>query len=72
VPIVNGQADWKTTADTWNKIGTVGKSVGFEWGGDWKSFVDKPHFEMQFGNSLAQLRQKYESGQKDGEYVKLV
>jgi peptidoglycan L-alanyl-D-glutamate endopeptidase CwlK len=72
VPIVNGQADWKTSADTWNKIAIVGKSLGFEWGGDWKSFVDKPHFEMQFGNSLAQLRQKYESGQKDGEYVKLV
>ena len=33
VPIVNGQADWKTTADTWNKIAKVGKSLGFEWGG---------------------------------------
>lgn len=71
VPIVNGKADWKTTADTWNKIAVVGKSVGFDWGGDWKSFTDKPHFEMNFGNSLAQLRKKYESGQKDGDYVKL-
>jgi peptidoglycan L-alanyl-D-glutamate endopeptidase CwlK len=71
VPIVNNKADWKATADTWNKIAVVGKSLGFQWGGDWKGLVDKPHFEMQFGNTLAQLRQKYESGQKDGEYVKL-
>jgi hypothetical protein len=71
VPIVNGKADWKTSEDTWNKIAVVGKSVGFNWGGDWKSFTDKPHFEMTFGNSLAQLRKKYEGGQKDGDYVKL-
>jgi peptidoglycan L-alanyl-D-glutamate endopeptidase CwlK len=71
VPIVNGQPDWKTTADTWSKIAIIGKGLGFQWGGDWKGLVDKPHFEMQFGNTLAQLRQKYESGQRDGDYVKL-
>lgn len=69
VPIKNGKAEWNTK--DWDKIAVIGKSVGFQWGGDWKGFVDKPHFEMSFGNSLAQLRQKYESGQKDGEYVKL-
>lgn len=71
VPIVNGQADWKTTSDTWNKIAKVGKSLGFEWGGDWKSFVDKPHFEMTFNNSLAQMRSKQEKGEVEGGYVKL-
>jgi peptidoglycan L-alanyl-D-glutamate endopeptidase CwlK len=71
VPIVNGKADWKATADTWSKVAKIGKDIGFAWGGDWKGLVDKPHFEMQFGNTLAQLRQKYESGQKDGEYVNL-
>lgn len=71
VPIVNGKADWKTTADTWNKIANVGKSLGFKWGGDWKSFVDKPHFEMTFNNTLAQMRKKQESGEVEGGYVKL-
>jgi len=71
VPIVNNKADWKTTTDTWNKIAKVGKDLGFQWGGDWKGLVDKPHFEMQFGNSLAQLKKKYESGERDGDYVKL-
>ena len=27
------------------RCGAIGKSMGFEWGGDWKSFVDKPHFQ---------------------------
>lgn len=27
------------------KCGAVGKSLGLTWGGDWKTFVDKPHLE---------------------------
>lgn len=27
------------------KCGQIGKQVGFSWGGDWKSFPDKPHFQ---------------------------
>jgi len=68
VPIVNGSADWHTD---WNKIATIGKSVGFSWGGDWKNFKDKPHFEMNFGNTLAQLRSKYNNGQISNGYVQL-
>jgi|688.fasta_scaffold212981_2 hypothetical protein len=67
VPIVNGKADWNSK--DWNKIGQIGKSFGFTWGGDWKNLVDKPHFEMMFGNSLTQLRNKYHSGDRQGEYV---
>lgn len=74
VPMVNGQPDWKHK--DWSGIGKIGKEIGFKWGGDWtvakEGIVDKPHFEMQFGNTLAQLRSKYESGQRDGEYVRLV
>lgn len=66
VPIVNGKADWNTK--DWNKIGQIGKSVGFEWGGDWKSFVDKPHFQMLFNKSLAQLRSLYKD---NGDYVEI-
>ena len=27
------------------KCGRIAKQVGFSWGGDWKSFVDKPHIQ---------------------------
>ena len=29
----------------WKGISAIGKEMGFTWGGDWKSLVDKPHFQ---------------------------
>ena len=68
VRIENGVAIWNSG---WEEIGKIGKSVGFEWGGEWVSFVDKPHFQMNFGNSLAQLRAKHDKGQVTDGYVNL-
>lgn len=31
------------------KCGAIGKKMGFTWGGDWTSFVDKPHFQWDAG-----------------------
>ena len=28
------------------KCGEIAKSLGIEWGGSWKGFVDKPHFQI--------------------------
>ena len=32
-------------ANFWKGIAQIGKAMGFTWGGDWKSFPDKPHFQ---------------------------
>lgn len=29
----------------WKYCAALGKKMGFTWGGDWKSIVDKPHFQ---------------------------
>lgn len=29
----------------WERLGTLGESVGLSWGGRWTSFIDRPHFE---------------------------
>jgi hypothetical protein len=29
----------------WRCVSAVGEAMGFEWGGRWKSFTDKPHFQ---------------------------
>lgn len=54
---------WDTNVDTnkdgqkdWYQVGKIGKQQGLEWGGDWTSFKDIPHFQYTFGLSLAQLR----------------
>lgn len=56
VEIKNGEALW--TNPNWSTIGDIGKSLGFEWGGDWSGFVDKPHFQMTFGYTTRELLQR--------------
>lgn len=43
-----GKALWDRT-DLFKVIGNIGKFVGFEWGGDWKGFVDMPHLQWSQG-----------------------
>lgn len=43
-------------------VGQIGKSLGFEWGGDFHSIVDEPHFQMTNGKSLAEARELHEQG----------
>jgi peptidoglycan hydrolase-like protein with peptidoglycan-binding domain len=40
----------------WDKLGRIGKLLGLEWGGDWSSFPDRPHFQMSKGHSTAAFR----------------
>lgn len=51
----DGKADWLEVVD-------IMKSNGWTWGGDWKSFKDKPHFEKTFGYTWQQLLAKHNSG----------
>jgi peptidoglycan L-alanyl-D-glutamate endopeptidase CwlK len=47
------------------EIGKIAAKLGIEWAGTWKSFTETPHFQVTFGLSLAQARQKMESNGKD-------
>lgn len=51
----DGKADWM-------EVVNILKSAGWVWGGDWKSFKDKPHFEKTFGHSWRTLLPKYTAG----------
>ena len=52
VPVVNGKAVWNDES-LWRKLGQIGQEVGLEWGGSWRSFQDKPHFQYTGGLTLA-------------------
>lgn len=45
-----------TVNKQWRRVGAIGKQLGFQWGGDWTSFRDYPHLDLQRGMSLANLR----------------
>jgi hypothetical protein len=57
-----GKADWDTRHAGWAQAATVGKSIGLEWGGDWTSFKDLPHYQYTGGLSLAQCRAAHTAG----------
>ena len=52
-------------------VGALGMELGLDWGGNWKSIVDQPHFELRpawaadmSGRSmLAELRSRRETGE---------
>lgn len=36
----------------WKKLGLIAQKLGLEWGGNWTSFPDKPHFQYLAGYQL--------------------
>ena len=47
VPSVDGKSpNWNAPIADYQKIASVMKSHGMNWGGDWKSFQDNPHYEL--------------------------
>lgn len=52
----DGKKPLWTVNEKWRRVAQIGKSLGFSWGGDWKSFKDYPHLEMMGGMTLSQLQ----------------
>lgn len=50
-------------SDGWfSKVGAIGVRIGLEWGGNFKSFVDKPHFQLpNWGSTPKQLISTYKN-----------
>lgn len=46
----------------WGTLGKEGKVFGFEWGGDFKRFRDRPHFQFTKGFSTKKLLDIYLTG----------
>ena len=64
---VDVDGDGKVSDDAFNdatglfeKVGKLGQSIGLEWGGSWKSFKDKPHFQLpEWGSTASKLKAQY-------------
>lgn len=56
----DGTGAFNTAGSFFERVGTIAKSLGLGWGGDWKSPVDKPHLYLpQWGSTTAELKRKY-------------
>lgn len=38
------------------------KIVGLEWGGNWRTFKDVPHYQLKTGKTIADIRRRFEAG----------
>lgn len=59
VPLRNGKPVWGTAGadlELWKQVGTIGKAVGLEWAGEWRTFKEYPHFQFTGGLSLADFQ----------------
>ena len=45
----------------WDRIGQIAVEVGLEWGGNWKSFKDRPHVQDLRGRSIASLYREFQA-----------
>lgn len=46
---------WNVNQD-WIAVVAIGKSLGLEWGGEFKTIYDPPHFQRTFGLSIGDLQ----------------
>ena len=62
----NGDGTFETASwddnEYWKTVVKFFKSKGYEWGGDWKSFKDAPHFQKTYGFDWKVLKQRIEKG----------
>ena len=56
----DGQGAYNEAGNFFGRVGTIGVSLGLEWGGNWKSPVDKPHFQLpDWGSSTSGIKKVY-------------
>jgi peptidoglycan L-alanyl-D-glutamate endopeptidase CwlK len=56
----NGQ--YLDDSPLYKDAGEVGKGLGLEWGGDWTSFPDEPHFQVVPESQLQNIASKFPQG----------
>lgn len=58
----DGKGTYNEAGNFFGRVGAIGKSIGLEWGGDWKSPVDKPHFQLpDWGATATKLKKLYKT-----------
>lgn len=61
----DGKGAYTDNDGFFTKVGRIGKNLGLEWGGSWKSIVDKPHFQLpDWGSSTTKLKNTYGKPEK--------
>lgn len=63
IGIFSKQGGFITKSGAYDEPASVGLTNSLEWGGHWKSFVDKPHYQLKVEVNLKIVRKKFEAGE---------
>jgi len=63
VPVRAGICLWDD-ASLWDDIGALATKYGLEWGGSWRGFQDRPHFQVTDGLRIVNLLAMHPEGLK--------
>ena len=56
---------FNNSTGVFDRVGRLGQSIGLEWGGAWKSIVDRPHFQLpDWGSTATKLKSLYGTPEK--------
>lgn len=55
VPLRLGKPVWDARDPMWAIVGKCGKDAGLEWGGEWKTFREFPHFQHPQARELSEV-----------------
>lgn len=58
--------DYVTLEQPYRDVASVAKAPTIEWGGDWTSFVDIPHYQLKQSMTISQARAHFEAGGRPG------
>jgi peptidoglycan L-alanyl-D-glutamate endopeptidase CwlK len=63
IGIFDNQGAYLPESPLYDRAAEVGLIDGLEWGRDWQSFIDKPHYQLVTGLSIATVRSRFEQGE---------
>lgn len=56
----DGKGAYCSDGNFFEKVGKIGVSIGLEWGENWTSIKDRPHFQLpQWGSTPSKLKSQY-------------
>ena len=56
----DGKSAYENSDGFFQKVGQIGVALGLEWGGNWVSIKDMPHFQLpDWGSTTTKLKQLY-------------
>ena len=64
IGVFNANGKYLTATEHYSKAAEIANPDEIEWGGNWASFFDPSHFQLQTGLSLSVLRNKFENGER--------